>query len=976
MKYRDAIFTFRFARAALCLAGLLCCILAGAPNGAAQTAGTGGTLEGTVQDASGAAVPGAEILLRNVPTHQLRTLTADSQGLFRVAELPVGRYDLQVEQAGFAPYRLSGVSVSVGQTVRLNISLSPAAVKSQVTVTAQPPLLDVSQTSTTFGVGREPIEELPVRTRNALDFVLLSPGVTTSPPPLVGAIAPVSGGLVFGGLRPRSNSISIDGLDNNDEYSGSSRTELSPEIVQEFLVVNNGLSAEYGGASGGSINVVTRSGTDQVHGDAFVFEQRGTLDARDPIGSPSSKPTVSRYRLGLSNGGPLIKDRTFYYAAFEQESQRGQGDFEIPDNIAAPLNAFLAAGNFPRLGTRRLAPGVFPVARAETEASAKLDHQLDARHTLMLRYAFINNRVTSNAFNTDVRTDPSARGSSFTIDHALVGSFTTLLSPRAANDLRFQWALRHLTLRTNQTAGPEVRIAGLADFGRPYAGNHHHREEHEEVSDTLVLSRGRHLVKTGGVVNHVGLRANSPDGFGGVFIFPTPADFLAGRADFFLHSFGDPASNFSVTSYGTFAQDHWSVKPRLTADLGLRYDFEHLPAGFRQDMDNFSPRVGLAFSPTHRWVLRAGFGMFYDRNILANLNRVLIADGVHGFQQVADGAQAAALFQQAEGGPVVSPISGIQPSVFRPDPHLETSYSQQASAEIECELAPHLSLNASFLYVRGVKLSRTRNINLTPPVVLIPQNAPSLGVTDPSPQQLGRPFFGPARLNSALDNLYLLEDSASSAYRGLSVTLHRRLAQEIEFSASYTLSRTLDDASDFDQQPQNPYDLRAEWALSPIHQAQRFVFSGLFELPFGEEEDPPAPALAEESSGWLERILAHTEIAPIVTLGSGRPVNPLTGLDSNWSDAFPLAARRLGFRRDSLQTPALAAFDCRLLKYFPFRGGAHLDLVIESFNLLNHTNIAEINPYYGNALIPLPGFGQPIEALNPRQVQFSIDFEY
>ena len=954
-----------------------------APECTAQTSGVDATLEGIIRDTSGAVVVGAEVRLRNPATNQIRTTATDGEGLFRVGALPVGTYEVRVEHPGFAPYVHSDIRLSIGQTMPLEISLVPASVTSQVNVTAQPPPIDLSQTAATSIVDRERIEELPVRTRNSLDFVLLAPGVAPSNQATVGGQTPIgSSGFTFGGLRARSNNISIDGLDNNDEYSGASRTELSPEIVHEFQVVDNGLSAEYGGASGGSINVVTRTGTNRLHGDAFIFAQNGVLNARDPIENQPSKPSLTRYRVGLSNGGPLVKDRTFYYAAFEQEYKQGQGDSDINPSLISGINEFLSTQAFPRLGIRQLTPGFFPLARAETEASAKVDHQISGRNSLMLRYAFTNNREASDAFNTDGLTDPSARGSSFTEDHALVGSLTSLFSPRSVNELRFQPATRRVTLRTNQQSGPEIEIVGLADFGHPYAGNNRRRENHDEISDTLALNTGHHLLKGGGVVNHVHLSSHASDGFGGIYIFPTLDDLLAGHADLFRQAFGSPSTAFAITSYGAFLEDHWSVSRKLTADLGVRYDFEHLPRAFHEDTDDVSPRVGLAYSPARQWVLRAGFGVLYDRYVLASLNRAFVRDGIQGFEQVANGGAASRVFQQAEGGSLEAPLGGMKPSILRADPHLATSYSEQASFGIERQLASNLTVSTNYLYVRGMKLLRTRNINLTAPVILTPHNAASLGVPNPAPQQLGREFFGPDRLNSSFDDIDLLEDSASSSYHALSISLNRRLANELEFSAGYTLSKTLDDASDFDEQPQNPYSLRQDWGLSRNHQAQRFVFSGLFDLPFGEEGGVSAvsscrsSASSMPSSTLLQKMLGHVELAPIVTLGSGRPVNPLTGLDSDWSHALPLAARPLGFGRDALKTPGLVAVDFRLLKYFPLGEHAHLDLVAEFFNLLNHANISQINPFYGNRRDPIPGFAQPTESLNPRQIQFSIDFEY
>jgi hypothetical protein len=208
--------------------------------------------------------------------------------------------------------------------------------------------------------------------------------------------------------------------------------------VQEFQVVDNGLSAESGGASGGSINVITRSGINSIHGDAFLFAQDGTLNARDPFETESGKPSFRRFRAGFAVGGPVIKDKTFYYAALEQEHNRGQFGSDINAIVASTINAFLSTGAVPGLATRQITTTFSPIARAETEAAGKLDQQLRKNTALMLRYTFTNNKESGDAFNTNGLIDASARGSSFTSDNALSGSFTTVLGSEAVSDLRFQ----------------------------------------------------------------------------------------------------------------------------------------------------------------------------------------------------------------------------------------------------------------------------------------------------------------------------------------------------------------------------------------------------------------------------------------------------------------------------------------------------------------------------------------------------------
>jgi hypothetical protein len=911
----------------------------------------GAGLDGAVSDSSGGRIPGARVTVRELTTHQTREVSTTSDGTFLVSQLPPGTYEVFASQSGFGPYRHAGVILPLGSTVHLDVTLQSESVTTQVTVTAQPPAIDPAQTAVSSGVDKERIEELPVENRNYLNFTLLAPGVASSAQQVgkQSLMALPDSGFTFGGLRGRSNNVTIDGLDNNDEYVGSSRTELSLETVQEFQVVNAGLSAETGGASGGSINVITRVGANTLHGDAFVFLQDGALDARNPFEAEAAKSNLHRYRAGIALGGPIIRDKTFFYAGFEQEHNRSQEDSFIAPAVESAVNRLLAAGALPGLPIRRVTDQFFPASRAETEASGKLNHQLTAANSVMLRYAFTNNRDAGDAFNTAGWTDPSARGSAFTKDHAVVGALTTVFDPQSVGDLRFQIATRDVVVRTNDAVGPGITIAGLLELGRPYDGNGRRSEGHDQFTYTYTRSVGHHLWKGGATVNHVHEEATIADGFGGIYLFASLADFAAGRPNEFRQAFGTVATQMGVTNFGAFLTDHWSFTRKLTADVGVRYDFELLPGTFRQDANNFSPRIGLAYHAARSWVLRGGYGIFVDRHVLASLNPALQKNEVNAFEQVVAGGAASVILQSTGSTALSGPLLGVPPSIYRVDRNLATPYSQQTSLAAEHLLTRDLTASVSYLFVRGVRLSRTRNINLLPP----------------------GPIFGPERADSKFTDIYQLEDSASSTYHGVSFTLNRRMSDELEFSANYTLAKVFDDASDFNEQPQNPFELRADRAVSLQHQQQRLTFNALWELPNGDEEDGKPP-----KDDWVTRVFGHIELAPIVTLESGRPVNPLTGADSDGSHAFPLSARPDGFGRNSLRTPMLANIDFRVLKYIPFGKTARLDLVAEAFNLLNRANVAQINPVFGTGLAPLPSFLQPLSGTGARRIQFSLDFEF
>jgi hypothetical protein len=414
-------------------------------------------------------------------------MLTNAQGSFRAGELPIGPYELRVESPGFSPYVNSAIVISIGRVVQVAVQLTPATVQEQITVSEQPSPIDPTQTTEATTIDHDRIEESPVVSRNYLDFVLLAPQLTRSniQGATGGKSALVDSGFTFAGLRSRSNSLYIDGVENNDEFTGSARTELSPETVQEFQVVNNGLSAESGGGASGPINVITKSGANTLHGDTFIFVQNGALNAKDPVTNENKPPELRRFRAGLSIGGPVVRGRSFYYLAGEQEGARGDDSSLISPTVASAINSVLGSGAFPRITTRAINPAVFRVARAETEISGRLDHQIRNQHSLLLKYALTNNREAGDAFNAGGLVDPSGRGGSFIEDQGITGSLTSVLSSRALNSVRFQVTTRRAALRTTDQIGPEISIAGLIDFGRPYEGN----EKGERTTSSWLMWR-------------------------------------------------------------------------------------------------------------------------------------------------------------------------------------------------------------------------------------------------------------------------------------------------------------------------------------------------------------------------------------------------------------------------------------------------------------------------------------------------------
>jgi hypothetical protein len=936
----------------------------------AQTGLVHGSVSGTVTDTTGSVIAGANVALSTPDKMIVRAAITDAEGAFAIAGLPSGSYRIEIAAPGFSSYRNASVAVAVGRDLQVNAQLAPASASQQVTVQAEAEALDTTQSSPVINIDRDRIEELPIPNRNYLSFTLLAPSLGAANPALSvqSPAAAGEGGFSAGGLRPSSNALYIDGADDNDEYTGLSRTALSPEAISDFQVVNHGYAAQSGGSAGGSVDVETRSGANVQHGDAFLFVQNGALNGTPALELVPRKPDESRLRVGLSTGGAIKKNKLFYYLAAEQEMARGEEAGDFDPQLAAEIDSALRQRG--PLNSFSLQQGFFPTTNQETELSGRIDRSFDAS-SLMLRYALTNNRSVNDAFNTGDLFDLSARGSAFYDDNSVNGSWSAALSPRLFNRLDFEVSQRRVALRTPSASGPGVVVAGLVQFGTPYAGNERRYERHVDLGDGVIRQHGKHLFQAGADFSHVALRAADLDGFGGLYVFPDLTALENGQAEFYTQSFGDPNADFSELRSAVYIQDHWTPIKRLALDYGLRYEYNRLPANLPQHADNLSPRFGFAWSPDKDWVVRGGFGSFFDRYLLSTVNRIDEFSGVHASQQVAEGASAASLYQA--GAFLTIPQAGVAPSIWQAQPGLANPYSETASLGVERQLPAQWTVGAEYRFVRGVKMGRAVNVNLLPPVLLTLANAVGLGIPSPTAQQLGRLIFPQQRLNPAYDAVNQFQTEAISSYNGATVTLNRQFTEEFELMAGYTFSKTIDDASYDTEQPQNPYALGEERALSLNDQRHRFVLSGLWVL--GPDLDDPQKAGKAGSANAFQKAVYGLEFAPILAVNSGFRDNLLTGVDSNREHIYPFAARPLGLSRNSLQTPPNVNFDLRILRMVPI-GRGHLDIVAESFNLLNKQNAGLVNPTFGSGASAQAGFTEPIQVADPRRIQFSLDFEY
>lgn len=871
-------------------------------------------MEGIVVDESGGIVPNVRISLRLEDTGWNRSFVTDRVGRFAIRALSVGTYTLHLSAPGFSDIRVKPFSVSVGQVVTMRFDLLPAGVASQLEVREEPDSIDVTASTSSATLGYERIEEAPARSRNYLNFILAAPGAAptagaSSQRTMTGTRSPLGdSGFTFGGIRPRNNGIQIDGLDNRDETTGGNRVAIGLEMVQEFRLSGVAVGAESGGAAGGLLNLVTRSGTNLWHGDVTFFAQHEITNAQRTEVASTSRPRFRRQQPGVSANGPLRRDRTFIAGAVEYEHESAE---EWSNVSPAALAAIPAAYR-----------GLYPTSTRGTEGSAKFNHQANEKDAFSTRYAYSRGRVRGEVQGPENFADRSAQGSSLTIDHSLVGNWLRVATPSVVNDLRFQVAARQMELRPTGT-GAMWEVPGAVTLGSAYRLNSNRTERHFQLADNLNFVLGHHRLSVGADAHLVQLDAALRNRYAGIFVFPSLQDFRLGRPELFIQAFGDPRTAFHTIPVGAWFQDRWELRPRLLLELGARFDRQAMPTGISPSSHNIAPRLGLAWRPSadRPLVLRLGTGLFYDRYPLAFLNDALQKDGIHGFEQFAVGPDAVRAWALGSGATLLNPLPGLSPSTYRTATNFAAPYSRKLSAGAEYGLGKDASVSVEASHVRGFRLPRTRNVSGT------------------------------------LPPRYELETTGRSDFVGATVSLNRRMRQDLTYLIGYTVGRTRDDGSDFDEQPQDPLNIRRDWARSRQHQAHRLAASAVFELP----------------GDWLEGI----SWAPILTLGSGRPINALLTTDAYRTGAYPLSARPAGLGRNPFFSPSTRSLDLRIMKTWKVQDGrAVLQLGVESFNLTNHSNVERVSQFYAGPQGRLDSYGSPLESLPGRQVQFLMQFEF
>jgi hypothetical protein len=930
----------RFCSRAACLAAFLAlggCLFATL----AQQTVTSASLSGRVEDTNGAAVNGATLTITNLETNQQQTATSDAEGRYRFAYLPVGTYKLLATAQGFGALSKQ-LTLTVGQALDVPLRLLVASVRESITV-EDIPIIETIRTQVAETIRPREIDDLPLNGRNYLDLALLVPGVsrtnTGSNQRFAETSAVPGQGISVAGQRNLNNSFVVDGLSANDDAADLTGAYYSQDVIREFQVVTSGGIAEFGRASSGIVNIVTQSGTNEWRGRLYGYLRNQRLDARNPLAPRKDLLTQAQY--GASIGGTLRRDRTFLFANFEQTRRNDSAVITIsPANVLA-INNRLNQVNYPG---PRIETGVVPGGFDATNFFARLDHKLNDANQLTVRYSLYDIASTNsrNVGGLNAVSRGTALGDR---DQTMAVNNITTISRHTLNEARFQFTRSRLDAPVNDATGPAVNIAGVANFGTATFSPLARGIDLYELVDNISTERGPHSVKGGVDFLYNRVQITFPGAFQGVYTFTNLNNFLSGNYSNFQQAFGAPTQSQTNPNIGLFVQDEWRPRSDLTVNAGLRYDAQFLPDPVTTDTNNLAPRFGVAYAPgsNRKMVIRAGFGLYFDRVPLRATSNALQRDGSKYI--------VAQLSPTQTGAPVFPGVLATQPTtlptkpnITRIDPEIKSSYSEQANLQIERELAGNASISIGYMYLRGLHLIVSRNVN-------VPRFPASTGVPN-----LGRP-------DPAWGNISRYESAGDSYYNGMVVAFNKRAARWASLRVSYTLSKTIDDTGNFFfSTPQNNFDLRDDRGLSDNDQRHRLVVSGTLEAPERINEAGP------------RRLLRGFQLSYIYTYASRLPFNITTGNDRNFDTNNN--DRPAGVGRNTGRGFDFASLDLRLSRRFRFTERVWLEVLAEGFNVLNRTNLAIPNNTFGTGTTPQQSFGQPTAAFDPRQFQLGLRLNY
>ncbi|NYF80765.1 TonB-dependent receptor [Granulicella arctica] len=1067
-----------------------------ASNLQAQSA-TEGAISGTVMDPRSAAIPKAVVVVHNNGTGAEQTVAADDQGYYRVAQLVPGDYEVAVRSSGFSEYRAGHVLVQVGQITELRPLLGVEGSSQVVNVSSAGGLVNTETSDFTANVNQTAIDNLPINGRRWSNFAVLTPGVVSDPTGF--------GQLSFRGMALTQNNNTIDGADNNQVFFAQERGgtragySTSQAAIQEFQVNNSNYSSEYGRAAGGVVNTVTKSGSNNLHGELFFYDRDNDFGATNPYtlittqnaaGTFVSAPQKIkdwRKQFGFGVGGPLLRNRLFWFYAFDDYKRNFPlvAQAGSPNTFFANADAALPAGKVCR-GTGTAAPstadaaactlstnlgvaytngaskynaglaglltevGIVPRTGDQLVNFPKLDWVISQKHQLSVEYNRLRWNAPAGVATTSVATSQSMNniGNDFVKLDWGIAKLQSIFTSNLANELRFQYG-REIDYQSAQTPvpsfeqpfannvfglPPQVSIASSTGFalGTPsFLPRARYPDERKtQFADTMTWTRGRHTFKGGFDILRTDDQTNFERSAYGVYTYASTTTFLsdyyqpnscAGLPCYasFVQAFGPLAFDFATNDLGFFVSDDWKVTPRLTLNLGVRYEYEKLPdpvaslnagaapgAGYMpSDKNNAGPRLGFAYDlfGTGKTSIRGGYGLLYGRILNATIYYARTNTG-------SPNGQTSYTFTAATAGAPTFPNvfsstpsgTASKPNAFYFADHYQAPQIHQMDLTVEQDLGWNTSMSMSYLGSLGRQLPNFVDTNIDT------TNTSSINYTisDATGQGPIQSSFGSTiytrRLNNSYGSLTRVFSGVSSSYHALAVQFNHRMTHHVQLMSNYTWSHALDyglnsSTSNDTNDLLVPTSLAPDYGNSNTNVPNRFVFAAVYETPW-------------KLSGWEGYLVNGFKIAPVFQMQNGLPFSLTTsgtptffasstatkattgiGGSVNGSGNNQLRIPIIG--RNTFRFPSDQVLDTRLSKTVTIAEKYDLELLAEAFNFLNHVNVTSVNTVgytltAGTAATPNTAgltynaaFGSTTAANNnnvysPRQLQLSVRLHF
>ena len=871
-------------------------------------------LNGTVSDASGAAVPSAKVILRNTATSEEWNTQTNGAGLYVFPSLPPGNYQITVTQAGFQTLIVTDLRLDVATSVTKDLQLTVGSVSQQVQVTTEAPLIETSTTGVGQVINSKTVQEIPLNGRHFVDLNLLTPGTVT--PPANGFLtAPLRGQGSFAintaGQREDTTNWLVNGINLNDPVQNQVTFQPPLDTLEEFKVDNSTFPAQYGRNAGAIVNIATRSGTNEYHGEAFEFFRNNALDARNyfnAVGTPQAP--FKHNEFGGDFGGPIKKNKVFFFLAYEgirQHQGLTLGAIVPSQNqiatVTSPavlslLKLIPAANNqgSDKTGIPANFNGFSGAALANVslnQGSGDIDVQL--RQSDQLHFYYVMQK--------DLREEPTQGGAAAAnipgfgdtrngFRQLMTIGEDHVFSPSLANTIRLGYNRIHLIFTPTAlnpadfdigsppgapvgVGIPNINVSGDMDFGGPTAEPQGRGDTTVVVNDTLSWLKDRHSMAFGGEIRRA-YNNNIAENVGS-FTYPTMTDFLADEASAFTVLLGAGNDRILQPSYGVFAQDSFKWRPNFTINFGLRYEWDStpsealarftnfdLPTGtlipashpFHTNNKNFEPRVGFAWDPfkNGKTSIRAAYAIL-SQDPTTNIVSPLSGNPPFAVPVSVNSATNAITLENPSAS-----IVGLSLGPSAIDPNFDNMYAQDWNLTVERELTPSLGLEVAYVGLKATHLQMTGNFNQpfvrdgfyidTRPYTTLPLTSAVL------PAQCAAP-----NPPCAVGNITRIFSPGNSNYNALWVTLNKHLSHGFQFLAAYTYSHSLDysSVSSGDAVPvQNVYNPRGDYASSEFDTRNRIVVSGFYQLPFQGN-----------------RLVAGWQFGVVTMAQNGNPITPL-----------------------------------------------------------------------------------------------------